>query len=360
MDLGTISRLAGAAQNALGFNAKNVAKTQGSNLYNAASDPNIDLIHGIGLPNNGTATNSKVVDNGYNYKQQAPLTTVTDNSLAAQQAAARAQYGDPSQYDQAINGYNKQLGGLGDYEQVGNYNVDQQYQKALQGVYDQQGIDERNYTNTKNQNTQAYTSNRTKTLNATRNNSLALQRLLGMNGAGNSSAALEQAPYAAGLQGTQDLQAAQQTYGTNMSNLDNNWSDAQKKYRDAFSDLDTQKAQGKNKVKSDVLGQRANLLQQIADATSKKNLASGRGAGANPYEGEIQSLLSQITQLGRTGGAPITAQKVAPANFTLADYAGGPQAAIQPGGNPAQQDIASIFQPLLGQKKDEYGQTLYS
>jgi hypothetical protein len=107
----------------------------------------------------------------------------------------------------------------------------------------------------------------------TRATSNALQRLLGLNGAGNSSAALEQAPYAAGLQGNQNLNAAQQNYSTNTTRLKTSKEDADRGFKNAYEDLDTQKYGQENSLRSTIAQTRAGLLDKIAQAGVNKNLA---------------------------------------------------------------------------------------
>jgi len=284
----------------------------------------------------------------------------TDGGAAQRQADLRQQYGDPSQYDAEIGQYQNQIGGLGAQQQVGEQNVNDQYNKAAQGYYDNKARDETSYNRDVQQNVRSYTNNRTKTMNSVRSNANALQRLLGMNGAGNSSAALEQAPYAAGLQGSQDLAGAQETYGMNGQRLSDEWTDRQKKYKDGFDDLENQKWQAMNGEKSKTAQARAGLLDKIANASVKRNLANGQTgaqaqAGRNQYQPEIESLLQQITQLGRTNANPVLqAQAVAPRDFTLSDYAQGRRTAIDSPELAGGGEINPVFASLFNNRRDEY------
>lgn len=277
-------------------------------------------------------------------------------------AAARAQYGDPSQYDAQIQAYNGQIGGLQGQEAVGLQNNANGYQLEHNRLGDEQAGSEKQYNTGIQQNTQTYQNNRTKTLNASRSNAQALQRLLGINGAGNSSAAYEQAPYAAALQGSQDIGEAQQTFGMNAQNLDTGWQDTQRKYKNAFDDLSTQKFQGDNSVKSNIAQSRADLLDKIATASVNRNLANGQTggqaqAGRNQYQPEIDSLLQQITSLGKGYANPVIAAKSVDATpVQLSDYAQGRRLVAQNQPAAGNGDIASNFLPFLAQKRDDlYG-----
>jgi hypothetical protein len=339
-----------------GYSATNVARTQAGNAVNAIGNTfnsgNEQIGGGVG---------------GQYYTQADPKGIGTDRAATgvynANQAASQAlvdKYGNPADLDNQINNYNGQLGDLQGQQDVGFANVNDQYMTQHNRLAADQGGAEKQYNTGIQQNTQSYQNNRTKVLNSARSNANALQRLLGINGAGNSSAASEQAPYAAALQGSQDIGEAQQTFGNNSTNLSNNWEDAQRKYKDAFSDLDTQKFQGENSVRSQAAQARAALLDKIDTATMNRNLAKGGAAGARAHQAEIDNLLQQVTQLGRSNPNPVLqAQAVNTAPMQLTDYAQGRNLVAQNQQTPGGDDISANFlSTLAGAKKDRFGQPI--
>jgi hypothetical protein len=297
--------------------------------------------------------------------QTAATNTAANDAYQSQLAAARAQYGDPSQYDSQLQSYTGQINGLQGQADIGLANNADAYYLQGNRLRTNQASDQQAYDQSVQQNTQGYQNNRTKVLNSARSNANALQRLLGLNGAGNSSAALEQAPYAAALQGSQDIGDAQQTYSTNAMNMDTGWKKTQQQYNDAFQDLDRQKYQQDNGVRSSIAQTRADLLDKMATAHVNRNLASGMtGAQAqaarNQYQPEIDQLLQQVTQLGRANPQAIQAQNVQAAPISLADYAAGRNLTAQNQPTAAGNDMSLPFLNLLANKKDEYGSPIYS
>jgi hypothetical protein len=229
----------------------------------------------------------------------------------------------------------------------------------------QKAAAQRDYQTGVQQNTQSYLNNRNGIQSNTRANANALQRLLGINGSGNSSAAYEQAPYAAALQGSQQLNQAQTTFGNNAGSLDTNWQDTQRGYGNAFEDLN-QKYTQENSLRASIAQARAGLLDKIAQATTNAGLARGQNyaqaAGARaPYQSQIDSLLSQITQLGSQFASPVMrTPDVSYQAPNLSNYflnGGQAQAAqSQQAQGGAASDISPTFLGLLsGQQRDQFG-----
>lgn len=276
-----------------------------------------------------------------------------------QQAAATGDPNTAAYYDDIGNQLQGQLGQLDPQQGIGLQNIANSYNLSGNRLREGQAVAQRNYDTSRNQNIQGYANNRSAITNNTASTNAALQRLLGINGSGYSSAAFEQAPYAAALQGTQQLGQAQQTYGNNQSALDTNWQDTQRGYSNAFSDLDRQKYQQENALRSSIAQTRASLLDKIAQASTNSGLARGENyaqaaAGRAPYQQQIDSLLSQITQLGSQYANPVLQeQNVSYAAPDLGQYTLGRQAAPTTGG--AQGTVDPTFLSLLTQDRDRYG-----
>lgn len=295
-------------------------------------------------------------------------TAATNNTTTAAQQAAAAQQAQQAQlaaqYADEASQLQGQMGQLDTQQQVGLGNIGNSYNQQANRLADSQGQAQRNYQLQGQQNTQNFSSARNNAMVQTNHQANALQRLLGMNGAGNSSAAYEQAPYAAALAGSQLVNGAQKTYGQNQQSLDTNWQDTTKKFKNSQDDLNNQRYQQENGLRSSIDQNRASLLQQIAQANMNHDMALGsdyQTAAANQSGNrqQVNDLLSQITQLGNQYQNPILkAQDVTYQAPSLSQYNIGDIAAPQQSG--AQQgtsDVSPTFLSLLSnnQKRDAYG-----
>lgn len=281
--------------------------------------------------------------------------------------AAAAPASDPATaayYQQQIDQLNSQNGRLDSQLNTGLANLSNSYNTQSNRLNDQKGIAQRNYNDQTQQNMQGYSNTRNGIMSNTRSTANALQRLLGMNGAGNSSAALEQAPYAAGLQGSTNLNQAQQSYNTNTNALTHSWEDTQKQYSNAFDDLNNQKYSQENSLRSSIAQTRANLLDQIASAGVNKSLALGQNyaqaqAARTPYQQQINSLLDSIAGLGNQYANPVL--KAGDVNFsapTLGQYSLGQQAQINNQTGGAGDLNPSFISLLTGNQRDKNSNSL--
>jgi hypothetical protein len=279
-------------------------------------------------------------------------------SGAAGAAAARAAADTAAQYDALIRQLQGQEGRLDAQLNVGLGNITNSYNQGENRLNQGRDIDRRNYDTSTSLNMNQYSQTRTGIMNNTRATNNALQRLLGINGAGNSSAAYEQAPYAAGLQGTQNLSQAQMTYGNNRNALDTSWNDAELSYNNNLEDLKNQRYGQENSLRSSIAQTRASLLDRLSEAQTNKAVAGGASwAGAQAAQGGLQSringLLDSIVGLGnqyanpvlRTGDVTFKAPTLG--GFSLGGNRGISQA---PG---AQGSVDPAFQNLFPNQDDE-------
>jgi hypothetical protein len=291
----------------------------------------------------------------------------TPQQIQAQQAAAAqqqqqsqlaAQYGDQAAQLQYQNSL------LDPQLQTGLSNIGNSYNTQDQRLREDQGAAQRNYNMQGQQNTENYSSARTNAQTQTRSANSALQRLLGMNGSGNSSAAYEQAPYAAALQGSLLVNGAQKTYGQNQQSLDTNWQDTTRKFKNAKEDLDQQKYSQENGLRSSIDQSRASLLDKISQANINREMALGKDytvaqAAQGGLTSQIHDLLSHITQLGSQYANPVMqAQNVQYTPAQLAEFGrgqiGNPQ---QLQASPGTSDVNPSFLSTLtnNQKRDPFG-----
>jgi hypothetical protein len=278
------------------------------------------------------------------------LSVLPDNTSGA---ATSGTYTDPAadavkaQNAAVVAQLQGQLGQLDPQQAIGLQNIGNSYNLSANRLDSQNAAARANYDTGVKQNQQTYSNNRTGILQNTRAQAMALQRILGMNGSGNSSAAYEQAPYLAGLMGSQQLQGAQQTFGNNQSALDTNWQATQRSYKDSMDDLNNQRYQQENALRSSIAQTKATLLDKIAQANN------------NPtqYVGDISALLQQITQLGNQYQNPV--MRTPDISYTNPDlstwYLNGGQGANFNPQTPAQSDLSPVFTGLLTGQRDQYG-----
>lgn len=275
---------------------------------------------------------------------------------------AAVQTSDPdtaAYYQDMINQLNSQNGRLDGQLNTGLSNLTNSYNQQANRLGESKAVAERNYNTQNQQNMQGYSNSRTGILNNTRSTANALQRLLGLNGAGSSSAALEQAPYAAGLQGSQNLNEAQQNYSTNTVRLKTAKEDADRGFKNAYEDLDTQKFQQENSLRSSIAQTRAGLLDKIAQAGTQREMAMGKNyeqarAARTPYQQQIDSLLDQITGLGNQYANPVLrAKDVAYKQADLGRFSLGDQARINNQGGAAGNLDPTFLNLITPREEDE-------
>jgi hypothetical protein len=277
------------------------------------------------------------------------------SAQAAQEAADNAAY-----YNDMASQLQGQIGQLDNQQNIGLGNINNSYTGSLNRLDQQKGVAQRDYNTGVQNNSRQYLNTRNGIMQNSRATTNALQRLLGMNGSGNSSAAFEQAPYAVGLQATQNLTGAQSTYGTNAQSLDTGWQDTERSYGNSKEDLNTQKYQQENSLKGSIAQTRASLLDKIANARVQAQVAGGSSyasaaAVRTPFQSQINDLLSQITNYGNQYANPV--MRAADVSYKAPDLGqyqlgqfgigNGQQAA------GAQSDLNPTFLNLLTNRDDD-------
>lgn len=250
----------------------------------------------------------------------------------------------------ALAAYDAQLNNLDTTQSNGLSNIANGYNTSLNQLNSQEGSAQNDYNTQTQQNAQGYLNNRNSILTNTQAQANSLQRLLGMNGAGNSSASLESAPYAAALQGTQNLNDAQQTNNNNVYSLNKNWNDTQNSYNNALTNLNQQRYANENSLKSSIASTRATLLGDKDQA-----------GGTNNYSGQISGLQSQIANLSNQYANPVMqTQGVSYSGPTLSQYTLGNTAAATAAPTAGTSDVATPFLATLAQgKQQQQGQLGY-
>lgn len=295
----------------------------------------------------------------YQAPYQAPVYYNPDGSVAASAAAAREAADTQAYYNDIANQLQGQIGGLDGQQNVGLQNIGNSYNRTLNRLDQQKGVARRDYDTGVQNNSRSYLGTRNGIMQNSRATNNALQRLLGMNGAGNSSAAFEQAPYAVGLQASQNLNGAQQTYATNGQSLDTGWQDTERGYKNNREDLDQQKFSQENSLRGSIAQTRATLLDKIANARVQAKVAGGSSyqqaaAARTPFQQQIDGLLQQITGYGAQYANPV--MRAGDVSFKAPELGGYKLGQFgvgntQQGG--AQSDLNPAFANLLPREDEE-------
>lgn len=282
---------------------------------------------------------------GYTPQSIAALQPFSISQADVQKELASGQAGGtgggataPNVNEQLIQG---QLGRLDNQRNIGQQNILDQYNAALQTLTNNQALAQRNYDTAVTQNQSDNQTAKANIDTGVRNNLTSLQRLLGSRGAGYSSAALTLAPYAAGREGSIQRGQVQDTFAKNQSALDTNWGDVQNQFTNARGGLDAQKQNQQNSLLAQLDQVRSNLL----------------GQQANPDVNQINSLGSQIDNLGRQVTFTPQAVNTATPDLSKYDYSQNatPTAANQTG---IGQSINPYQYLLGGQQRKLSGQSL--
>lgn len=245
----------------------------------------------VGDPSTGTAGNTLFAS--YN-GPGAPATPATTDTTAAPTTTAGTTDPNASYWATQNNNIDNQLSRLGDQQNIGQGNILRSYQAAFDQL-----------TNGRNQAQGQYTTNRNNEIvnnqNAkgqidanTHGTLTGLQRLLGAQGAGDSSASSILAPYAAGLQGNIARGNETQAYEKNMNALDQGWQNADQQYTNDFGKLGVDKTNRENALLGGIASTRQNLLN------TKQQIAASQGLAQDPaIAQQIADLTGQINNYGQ-------------------------------------------------------------
>jgi hypothetical protein len=343
-----------------GFSATNVARTQAGNLLSSSPAPKApsqipQYVDPGGGGGGASGTNS---DGTFN--------PITSGGVGGAGGVAQ---GDPNlaaQYEDQANSLQGQLGFLDGQLTNGQQTIDNSYGQSLGSLNQQQDLAKHQYDTNIAQNTRDYSSTRNNAVTQVRSQANALQRLLGMNGAGNSSAAFEQAPYAAALQGSQLINNAQSVYSKNAANADNNWAQTQLSAKQQKDRLDQSKAQQQQKLQGDVANSKATLLDQIRQANINASMARGSGyqtAAANQagLQNQISSLLQQIQNIGHVNPLTFDSSSVQYKTPDMAQYSLDGATAPTSATNGSDNVDPTFLSYLTGnEKKDQFGNPIYA
>jgi hypothetical protein len=264
---------------------------------------------------------------------------------------------DPQQvalYDQAIGLAQNQEGRLDVQQNNALGQLLGQYNTGLSGLNTDKARTETDYNTNKTQSTRDNITANSNIDFSTGRQANALQRLLGSRGAGSSSAARIAAPYAAGLQGSQQRSQVKDAYSQNMGALDTSFNRYNEDWNTSKMGLDNQFADNQNQVKSGIAEKRSGLLQTLANLQAQRASALGGNpaASAQPYIDQITALSPQIDALGTPRSISVQNPTYAQPDLAKYDYDRTSAPKLQ-AGNALQEQISPYLSLLLKGKKNE-------
>lgn len=295
-------------------------------------------------------------NNNNNNNNWSPNVVPTVDPYAAQQAAQKSDaLAFLNQQQKLIN---QQIARLDPTYEQGLENIGNSYNQSYNRLNDQKAVANRDYNTGTADTIQGYQSSRNQVASNMRSRENALQRLLGLAGSGNSSAAFDAVPYAATLEGTQQLAPVQTTYARNRRGLDTSWEDTLRDYGYGVTDLANQKVSQTNALKSSIAQARADLLDKLIGIKAQEGQANGTGAASilasqAGLEAQVKNILDSMAGLGNQykNGVKIN-KNVRFSAPELGKYNLGPQGEIATS-SPGADNIDPTFLPVLQDKREQ-------
>jgi hypothetical protein len=314
-------------------------KLGGTNTYTAVIDGKTVLGQG--------KTYQDFLNSAQNYVSSMPTNNTSVQN--ATDGASTGVYGDGSSSAGSANNdflIQNQLDRLPGQQDVGMKNILDSYTSAFQTLMNQKATTMRDYQTSRDQTQQDNVTAKNNIDAGVRSNVSALARLLGAKGAGNSSAALILAPFAAARLGNSQRADVQTAYGRNMSSLDTSEGDANNSFDTAFGQLNTDRGNKENSLRQGILDTRAKLLAAKGDPS---------------LQGTIGDLGHQVDALGAVQSFVPKAVNAATPDLAKYQYAtpGAPTASDTLGGG-ADGALPGLgaYSVLLGLKKQQQQQNL--
>lgn len=255
---------------------------------------------------------------------------------------------DPNRayYDQQEQILNQQLDLLGRQKSVGYGNIDNSYNTARNRLGDQKARAFRDYNTGIGDTEQGFSSARNTVASNVRARQNALQRLLGIAGSGNSSAAFDAVPLATAREGSQQLAPVQSTYAQNRRNLDTGWEDTLGSYNDGLQDLASQRQAQRTAIDQNILQTKMDILNKLSGLDMQRGEAPDAG-----FASQMEQLLSRMAGLGATPGVKIN-KNIAFSSKPLSAYSLGPQKAPTQQ-TPESEGVDPYLLPILAREEDQ-------
>lgn len=354
--------------------AKSFAKAalpgvRAADLVKDIIDPRSDVIPGVNTPWNqprsapsaspiapggtysdaGRAASGGYVQPGYGGNSGGSVAAVQQ---AREQADALAAIQDQIGVAQGA------LGRIGNQRQIGNENLVNSYNSAINKLTGQKAVAERDYTTQKDETGQDYVANRANIRGDARNQFNSIRRLLGAAGAGASDAYNKTTGFAVAQNASKRYGQTADQFGRNQRAIDTAWSDTSRGFKDYEDELWQDRERKYKELEAGLQQTEAGLNDTLANLAIQRgqaqgqNYAQARGA-AEGYRSRINELLGSIDNLGRQYQNPVLVNrdiKYTPAELAKYQYDqfGAAQAQAGPGAG-----IARPFLSLLGREDEE-------
>ena len=252
-------------------------------------------------------------------------------------------------YNQAIGNTNQAIDRLPTQLESGYSSIDAQRNNALNQLLLGKNRANETYDTNKLETGQDYVGSKN-TIGSQAGSLLSgLWRLLGSRGAGGGSAYRNLAPGAVARQATLQRGDVSTQFGKNNRLLDTNWNTFLQDYANSRLDVKDQRAQAREKLQSFITTNKSELLQQLADLTSKRdqNVASGQ-----PYIDQANTLLDKVANYKTD---PIKYKVGAYTAPSLESYIARPGATPTYQGTAASDDYTSPYLAALLRKQQPVG-----
>lgn len=253
-------------------------------------------------------------------------------------------------YTDVINQLGKELAAAQGEESTGVKNINNAFNQSNNQLNQQESTAESGYNTQRAQNGQQRETN-IGTINSDANTAFnSLMALLGASGAGVSSAARYNAPQAVSQNASRQRGDADQTFNANNASIGSAEDATKQQYQNALTDLLTQKDTNIQNFLSGLLGQEANIQQQIGSANINRAEYGGQSyqqaeKGAQGQTNAVNSIESRLGDIFKQYATPsFTVNPVTASTPNLTSYSVDPTTIEAQTANPG---TDSSFLPYL-------------
>lgn len=215
-------------------------------------------------------------------------------------SAANAQ--ETAYWDDQIGSLNRILGNIGTQEAQGVERINDSYNKAMGRANEDQSRVLRDYGIQEDTTKKGKVNALDAVDSSARNTYNSLQRILGLSGAGVSSASNELAPWAVSKEATGKRTGVVDTFGANLGALARAKDDAQAQFGRITADLGEQRGSKEEDFRRGIEQNRQGVNEQLGDAAMKRKMATGstytqaRDARA-PFQSAVQNSQNTLNEL---------------------------------------------------------------
>jgi hypothetical protein len=263
---------------------------------------------------------------------------------------------DPAEsayWNDQLNSLRRLLGSTGVQQKQGTQRIKSSASNAKTRLAEDEGRVLRDY-GIKRQDTTAGRDRNVREIEGNaRSTNNALSRLLGLSGAGVSSAAQVLAPDAVARMASGQRSDTQDTYGRNARNLDLAEGDAKTQFKRSREDVDMQAREREEDLVRGILEAQNDINSQIASAETQKAIAGGgnylsaRGARAGAERSINQNRNALDSLFAKYRNPTLTPKAVNAMAPDLASYSADPLAVQEQQQNPTLDDTVLPYLPSL-------------